>query len=126
MSAAMHKAAILQALVRLGSARREKLDQVDYETFVDGLLEFEAADVAAVCQHYGRLAPREFEPRFPPLFVLRQACIDRQRWRQAKLAAPSLADQYPPLSEEKRSHIRQLFDRALGRRSMPSSGGDAR
>lgn len=125
MSALTQKAAILEALVRLSSARREKLDAVDYATFVDGLVEFAADDVNAVCRHLGLVAPGEYEPRFPPLFVLRQACIDRQRARQPKLTAPSLAAQYPPLSDEQRSNLRRLLNRALGRTAMPPTGGEA-
>lgn len=124
MTTVAAKADITRALMRLGSARREKLDRVDFEVFVDGLIEFPGDVVAAVCLELGRVAPLEFQPRFPPLFVIRELChrriTDHARQRHA-LAAPAVADQFPPISDEKWAEIRAQFESVLRRRTMPGT-----
>ncbi len=119
-SQAQHEARITRALMKLGAARREKLDKLDFETFVDGLREFRAETVEQVCGDFGRIAPEEYQPRFPPLHLLREAChqiVDRLNERRQLQAAP-LEERFPPLSEAKWAEIRQQFDRVLRRRSM--------
>lgn len=125
-----HEARITRALMRLGAARREKLDKVDYEAFVAGLVTFSAEVVERVCESIGRVAPEEFQPRFPLLSTLREACFrdeEQHRVRRAALRAPNPDEEYPPLSEEKWAEIRAKFQEVLSRRAMPGArkaGGD--
>lgn len=122
---AAHEADITRALMRLGSARREKLDRVDFEVFVDGLAEFPSDVVTAVCLELGRVAPAEFQPRFPPLSVIRELCHRRVTDRvshQRALAAPPVSEQFPPISDEKWAEIRKQFETVLRRRTMPDAG----
>lgn len=120
---AQHEARITRALMKLGSARREKLDKLDFETYVEGLSEFRSETVEQVCGDYARIAPDDYQPRFPPLHLLREAChrIVERLNEQRQLQAAPLEDRYPPLSEAKWAEIRQQFDRVLRRRTMPGA-----
>jgi hypothetical protein len=117
-------ARVTRALMKLSSARREKLDKLDFETYVEGLREFSADVVDVVCGDFARIAPEEYQPRFPPLSAIREGCIRRVQATETKrkaLSAPALDAQYPPLSEEKWAEIRARFEEVLGRRTMPSA-----
>lgn len=61
--------------------------------FVDGLREFPVDTVANVCGDLGRISPDEFEPRFPPLYRIRELCfreVEAQNLRRLQLNAPKL------------------------------------
>lgn len=120
---AHHEARITRALMKLGAARREKLDKLDFEAYVDGLKEFPAEAVEHVCDELGRIAPEEFQPRFPALYVVRERCFQRLSATSAKralLTAAPIDERFPPLSPEKREEILAKFRAVLRRRTMPN------
>ncbi|MDH5244830.1 MAG: hypothetical protein OEW98_00140 [Betaproteobacteria bacterium] len=85
--------------------------------FVDGLTSYPAAIVARVCETLGYEPPGEYEPRFPPLHVIRARCqqvVDRQREASAVLPAAALDARYPPLDPARHAAIMAQF-RALCR-----------
>jgi len=85
-SKADHEAKLATALAKLGAARREKLSKEDFTVFADGLREFPIETVIRVCDELGRIAPDEFQPRFPPLYVIREHCHTAVAAGKAKLA----------------------------------------
>ena len=115
------KARLTRALARLAGARREKLERLDFEVFVEGLEQFEARDVETVCDELSRIAPDEFQPRFPPLHVIREACFRRIAGRDSAraLTAARVDELYPPLSPEKREALLAQFRAVLRRKVMP-------
>ncbi len=118
---AEHEAAITRAIMRLGSARREKLDKVDFERYADGLRQFSAVIVARVCDELGDVAPQEFQPRFPPLHVIRELCIRAESYEREKrlaLKAPDLEARFPPLPPDKWAEIKARFHAVLQRKVM--------
>lgn len=74
-SKAEHEAKLVNALTRLSSARREKLEKQDYAVYADSLREFPIDVVIRVCEDLGRIAPAEYQPRFPPLHLIRSECV---------------------------------------------------
>lgn len=109
-----HAAMITNALVRLSSARREKLSKEDFDVYVDGLLPFGGTLAAQVCENLALEAPGEFEPRFPPLYVIRERCqrvVERERERTARLPAAKLDTLYPKLSPEEHRELMRKFIR---------------
>jgi len=115
-------ARITRALMKLSAARREKLDKVDFETFVEGLSEFDPAIVEQVCGDFARIAPEEYQPRFPPLHMLRGACIRAVEMANSRrLALKASKDEKPaPLTDGQRAHLRSLFQRSLPGKAVPS------
>ena len=110
-----------KALIKLSAARREKLDKVDFETFIEGLAEFDPAIVEQVCGDFGRIAPEEYQPRFPPLYMLRESCIRVQAVARERLALKSAKPERPAdLTEGQRKHLRELFQRSLPSRPVPA------
>jgi hypothetical protein len=112
---------ITVALTRLGAARRERLDTADFDAFVAGLIEFPVDDVERVCAELGRIAPEEFQPRFPPLHILREQCFRLAEHRRAKKLAlkPANLDQlYPPMSPERMAELRREIEAGVRRHSM--------
>lgn len=110
------EAKLTDALLRLGVARREKLSKADFEVFADGLREFPIDVVRHVCDELGRIAPLEFQPRFPPLYILREEClkrIDATRARRQLLNAPKPE----PIPDEKWQEISRQFAEAVGRKT---------
>lgn len=88
---------ITDALTKLGAARREKLAAADFAVYEDGLIEFPIEVVVTVCAELGRTAPADFQPKFPPLHAIREACfsvVERQQQRRKQLTAakPEPAD----------------------------------
>lgn len=119
---AVHEARISKALALLGSRRREKLDKLDIEAFVDGLKEFKADVIEHVCDELGRIAPEDYQPRFPLLSTIRELChrrieLERER-RLALRAAPLEATYGPPLSPEKMAEIRREVEAGVRRHRM--------
>lgn len=117
-----HTARVTRALLRLSSARREKLSDTDFEVYVDGLREFEAGIVERVCDDYGRISPDEFQPRFPPLYLLREACfkaIEAGKARVMALKEAPLNERFPPLPPEKFEEIKARFRAVLEKKSWP-------
>ena len=117
-----HDAQVTRALMKLGAARREKLDKLDYEAYVEGLSGFSAEIVTRVCLELGYIAPEEFQPRFPPLYVIREQCLkatERSREARKALKAADLEDRFPPLAPDKWAEIREKFKAVLGRKVMP-------
>lgn len=111
------EAKLTDALLRLGAARREKLSKADFEVFADGLREFPVDVVREVCIELGKVAPIEFQPRFPPLYIIREQClkvIDARRTRRRILDAPKP----DPIAPEKWEEIQKRFAEAVGRKSM--------
>jgi len=110
---------IHHALVRLAAARREKLAPEDYDVFADGLSQFDPTVVQQVCDELGRMAPDEWQPRFPPLFVIRTQCFRVQAHREAertlRLNPPA---KEPPLPPEKWEAIKAQFQAVLQRKVM--------
>lgn len=93
---------LTNALMRLGAARREKLSTADFAVFADGLRDYPIAVVERVCEDVGRRAPDEFQPRFPPLHVLRESCALAVRVsREKQLNPPRLEEQFPAPSPER-------------------------
>ncbi len=109
-------ARITKALMKLGAARREKLDKVDFETYVEGMAEFAPEIVEQVCADFARVAPDEFQPRFPPLHLLRETCHKTaERLRERRLAL-NPAPEPEPLTDAQWLHLQRLF-----RQKMPGS-----
>lgn len=125
---AEHEARITKALLKLSSARREKLTPLDFEVFVVGLASFDASVVEQVCDEFGRIAPDEFQPKFPPLYQLREQCfrtVEAWKERRKALKAAPLEERFPPLSPERFEEIKAMFRQAIGRKEMPqSAAGD--
>jgi hypothetical protein len=112
---------ITVALTRLGAARRERLDSEDYAAFVGGLLEFPVDDVERVCEELGRIAPEEYQPRFPPLHVIREQCyriLEQRRAKRLALKPANLDELYPPIAPERMAELRRNFEAQLRRHSM--------
>ncbi len=114
-------ARITKALLKLSAARREKLDKVDFETFVEGLTEFEPDFVEIVCGDFARISPEPYQPRFPALHTLREAChrtADMARERKALKAAKE--ERPDPLTDAQWANLRRLFQRSLPGSPLPS------
>jgi len=121
-SRAETEARLTDALVRLGSARREKLSKEDFDVYADGLREFPTDVVRLACDELGRTAPEEFQPRFPPLHVIRERClkaVEANRAKQQLLRAPSREELYPLLPQEKIDEFKRKIQDAIGRKAMP-------
>lgn len=120
---AEHEARVTKALLRLSSARREKLSAIDFEVFVDGLREFDAGIVEQVTEDFGRIAPEEFQPRFPPLHQLREQCFRAREAGQARrqLREAPISERFPPLAPEKFEEIKARFREVLDRKVMPTA-----
>jgi hypothetical protein len=105
------------AIVRLASARRETLAEQDLDVFCDGVAEFSGDVVRAACDELGKEAPADFEPRFPPLHVLRLRCrqlVDERRYATLKKLPMPKAE--PPISAERMDTIlAQIRAAALGK-----------
>lgn len=121
----MHEARITKALTLLGAARRERLDKADYEAFVLGLTEFKAEIVERVCDELGRIQPDEFQPKFPPLYVIRRECFkaknyadEREREKRERLN-PSPVFREKPIAPEKLANFRRDVEALLKRKVMP-------
>ena len=115
------RARLTRAVMRLSSARREKLEKVDFETFVEGLADLPVDIVEQVCLDFGRIAPEEYQPRFPPLYMLRESCIRAQAVARERLALKSAKPERPAdLTEGQRKHLRELFQRSLPSRPVPA------
>jgi len=118
---ANQRARLTRALMRLSSARREKLEKVDFETFVEGLADIPVDIVEQVCADFTRVAPEEFQPRFPPLYTIREACRRVQAVRAERMALKAPEDEKPaPLTDGQRAHLRSLFQRSLPGKAVPS------
>lgn len=125
-SKAEKEARIHNALVRLSSARREKLSAEDYDVFCDGLGEFDARIVEQVCDELGRIAPDEYSPRFPELHVIRARCflvLKFEREREALKHERLLPRHRVPLvSAEKLAKFREDVAEAVARKRWPGEG----
>jgi hypothetical protein len=111
------EARLTDALVRLGSARREKLSKEDFDVYADGLRAFPIDVVQRVCLELGHQAPAEFQPRFPPLYVIREACIkavEAARTRRLMLSAP----RQEPADPERLEQLKRDIAAELRRKSM--------
>lgn len=108
------------ALGRLASARRESLSKEDYAVFADGLREFPLEDVMRVCDDLGRIAPEEYQPRFPPLHVIRAECfrVMQHRSERKMLTHAELSELYPPLPPERVTEILRRFREVLSEKAM--------
>lgn len=109
---------IHHALVRLAVARREKLAPEDYDVFADGLTQFDPTIVQLVCDDLGRIAPEDYQPRFPPLHVIRTQCFRVQAHREAERTRRLAPPTEPPLAPEKWDAIRAQFQAVLERKVL--------
>lgn len=120
-SKAEKEARIHNAIVRLSSARREKLSPEDYDVFCDGLQEFDARVVEQVCEELGRIAPDDFSPRFPELHVIRSRCMLVLRFeaeREALKHKPIAHLEGPLIAPEKWAEFRARVAEAVRRKAM--------
>jgi hypothetical protein len=111
------EARLTDALVRLGSARREKLSKEDFDVYADGLRAFPIDVVQRVCLELSHQAPAEFQPRFPPLYVLRERCIkavEFGRARRLMLSAPK----GEPADPERLEQLKRDIAAEIARKSM--------
>ena len=80
----------LDALARLGIARREKLAPGDYNVYLDALTALSPEIVMAACEALGQVTPEPFAPRYPSLGDLLHQCAEEAHTREAKEAARRL------------------------------------
>ncbi len=117
------KAEKLEALTRLGVARRERLDKADFDVYLTELEGIPAMFVIEACRRLSREQPGEYEPRFPSLATLISYCsavIEEKRRRDTL--------KLPPRQEERASpeRIGQLIadiKAALSRHDMNKPKG---
>lgn len=91
------EAALTTALMRLGSARRERLNAEDLKVYADGLRPFPLEAVVAVCRALEQQTPAEFGPRYPTLGDVVQDVRDylkREQIRREQLT-PKLTEGRP-------------------------------
>lgn len=90
--------------------------------FCDGLREFDPRIVERVCEDVGRVAPEEFEPRFPPLHVLRGRCQVIRRYEDEQAAArsrPALpAYHQKPVSPDEWARFKDAVAQVVKRKAM--------
>lgn len=115
----------LDALTRLGVARREKLIAADYTVYLDGLQHFEPEIVKHVCGNLAMELPGEFEPRFPPLAAIVERCRAalRVKWEredeERRARMPMLADPHNrQVSSEKFANFKADVQREIARKRM--------
>jgi hypothetical protein len=120
-SKAEKEVALTNALVRLGSARRERLTTEDMKVYADGLRPWPLEAVVAVCEDFARAPVEEFGPRFPTLGSVLQGVKDHLkreqiRKEQATVRLPEGRMVNPP----KVAELRQRFEQLVRAKSMPA------
>jgi hypothetical protein len=95
------------------------LSPVDYESYVEGLTQFDVEIVERVCHEIGLVTPDEYQPRFPLLATIREQCFrheEVERSRVLALKAPMYTDK--PVSPEKWAKFRQEVEARVRRTRM--------
>lgn len=109
-----------QALVRLASARREKLAAVDFDVYCDKLQVFDAELVKRVCSVLETEEPGEYQPRFPdlPFLVARCNAALRLQREQSERKPLQLTDGDKPLDLDKLKHFREDVAKLVKQKAM--------